>query len=285
MILRARSLHVHAREMDRLTPGARIGDYRVERELRSDDTGVIYEAEHLVLPRRAAVKVTHHGSRSVAVQMMREACVLEALAHPGVSRVYECGVLPDKRPWVARELIEGTSLGELMQSGAIAVADLVVLVRSVAEILQHAHARGVVHHRLGEGAVMKTPKRAFPYCVRGWADVVVHDSERGADASADIHALGVLAYRALTGAPPAPNASAQDQCPAAPAELTSLIDQMLGDSRWRPTAGEVRDRAAWLAQTLELVPQPKPRWTPQHGLGDSEPEPTPAVSELVVRIH
>ena len=275
--------------MDRLTPGTRIGDYRVERELRSDDTGVIYEAEHLVLPRRAVVKVTHHGSRSVAVQMMREACVLEALAHPGVSRVYECGVLPDKRPWVARELIEGTSLADLMHSGAIAVADLVVLVRSVAEILAHAHARGVVHHRLGDGAVMKTPKRPFPYCVRGWADVVVHDSERGADSSADIHALGVLAYRALTGGPPAAHASAQEQCPAAPAELTSLIDQMLaGDSRWRPTAGEVRDRAAWLAQTLELVPAPKPRWTPQHGLDDravTEPEPAPAVSDFVVRIH
>src|SRR5262245_65975038 len=123
---------------DQFTPGLRIGDYRVERELRSDDTGIIYEAVHLVLPRRAALKVTHPSSlyiRSVAVQMMREACVLEALAHPGVPRIYECGILSDKRPWVARELIEGTTLADLLQSRSIPMADLVVMMRSVADII------------------------------------------------------------------------------------------------------------------------------------------------------
>src|SRR4051794_18759185 len=122
---------------DEFKPGLRIGDYRVERELRSDDTGIIYEALHLVLPRRAALKVTHPSSlyiRSVAVQMMREACVLEALSHPGVPRIYECGMLADKRPWVARELIEGTTLADLMKAGSMPMVDLVVMLRSVAEI-------------------------------------------------------------------------------------------------------------------------------------------------------
>lgn len=274
---------------DQFKPGLRIGDYRVERELRSDDTGIIYEAVHLVLPRRAALKVTHPSSwyiRSVAIQMMREACVLEALSHPGVPRVYECGMLPDKRPWVARELIEGTTLTELMQSGSMAMADLVVMMRAVAEIIDHAHNRGVVHHHLGEAAIVRTPKRTFPYCVRGWASVVVLDSEQGADASADVHALGSLAFRGLTGTALRPNASAQDQASAAPIELTSLIDLMLSpDPRTRPTAAEVRDRAAWLAQTLELVPELAPRWTPPHGIqepGSSEPD---SVNDFAIRIH
>lgn len=270
-------------------PGLRIGDYRVERELRSDDTGVIYEAVHLVLPRRAAVKVTHPSSafvRAVAVQMMREACVLEALAHPGVPRIYECGMLPDKRPWVARELIEGTTLADLMRAGSIAMSDLVVMMRTVAEIIEHAHDRGVVHQQLGEGAIVKTPKRTLPYCVRGWAAVVAQDSERGGDATDDVRALGVLAFRGLTGAQYVPQTLAQDRAPEAPAELTSLIDQMLSyDPRARPTAAEVRERAAWLAQTLELVPEMSPRWTPPLGLGERATAEPDSLNDFAIRIH
>jgi len=273
---------------ERFQPGLRIGDYTVERELGSDDTGVIYEAVHLVLPRRAAVKVAHPMlNKAAAVQLLREACVLEALAHPGISRVYECGVLSDKRPWVARELIEGTSLAESMQAGSIAISDLVVMLRSVAEILEHAHGRGVCHHRLGEAAIVRTRERVFPYAVRGWADVVVHDSQRVADASSDVHALGALAFRALTGAPLLPDSSAQDSCPAAPIELTTLVDLMLApDPRVRLGAAEVRVRAAWLAETLELVPV-RPRWTPPHGIEPHvEPEPEPdSFPDFVIRIH
>lgn len=273
---------------EKFGPGLRIGDYTIERELRADDTGVIYGAVHLVLPRRAAVKITHPTfTRSTAVQFMREACVLEALAHPGVPRVYECGVLPDKRPWVARELIEGTSLAESMQAGSIAIADLVVMLRAVAEILDHAHGRGVVHHQLGEAAIVHTPSRAFSHCVRGWSDVVVHDSERGAAASGDLHALGALTFRALTGSPFTPSSSARAECPSVPLELTTLVDHMLAaDPRDRPVAAEVLQRAAWLAETLELVPT-RPRWTPPHGIGDravAEPEPA-SFPDFIIRIH
>ncbi|HEX5059541.1 MAG TPA: protein kinase [Kofleriaceae bacterium] len=262
---------------------ARVGDYRIERELGNDATGVIYEATHLVLPRRAALKVCH--DRSCAVQLMREACVLEALAHPGVPRVYECGVLPDKRPWVARELVDGISIGERLGRGSMALSDIVVMVRTISEILAHAHARGVVHDRLGNTAVIVTPQRPFPYCVRGWTSVVVQDSERGADPSADVHALGVLAYRALIGELPE-RPSAQENATAAPLELTALIDQMLADDpRWRPTATEVRDRAAWLAQTLELVPDARPRWTPPHGLGERASTQAEPELDVVVRIR
>jgi serine/threonine protein kinase len=267
-------------------PGLRIGDYRVERELRADDTGLIYEAVHLVLPRRAALKIAHPMfTRAAAVQMMREACVLEALAHPGVSRVYECGMLPDKRPWVARELLEGASLAETMQAGSVAVADLVVMLRSVADILEHAHGRGVLHHQLGEAAIVHTPARAFPYCVRGWADVVVHDSERGGDASSDIHALGALTFRALTGSPLTPGASAQASCPAAPSELTALVDLMLNyDPRHRPSATEVRQRAAWISETLELV-SPHARWTPPYGIQEPQLPEADSPNDLIIRIR
>ena len=273
---------------DRLAPGARIGDYRIDRELRTEDTGIVYEGVHRVLPRRTAIKVLHSdrgGMKAMAVQLLREACVLEALSHPGVPRVFECGVLADKRPWVALELIEGTSLADATLNTPIAIADLAMVVRAAADILAHAHARGVVHHRLGEAIVILTPHRASPVCVRGWGDVVAHDSQLAADPASDVHALGALAYRALTRTLLVPGASAQTACPEAPADLTKLIDDMLADEpKRRPTAAEVSERAEWLAETLES-PRSRPTATPPLGVAIrpvAARKPTP---ELVVRIR
>ena len=145
------------------TRGSRVGDYRIERELRSEDTGLVYAATHLVLPRRAAVKVMHPAQaymRALAVQILREACVLEALSHPGVPRVYECGVLDDKRPWVALELITGDTVAELVARQPLALGDLVMMVQATADVLEHAHARGVVHNRLTDASIVRTPTRA-----------------------------------------------------------------------------------------------------------------------------
>src|SRR5580704_13301249 len=126
----------------------RIADYRVEREIYRDDGATTYKAVHLVLPRQVALRVLRDDQKPLAMQMLREACILEALSHPGVPRVFECGVLRDKRPWVAMELVEGPTLGELCREGPLAIADLVVATRTIAEVLEHAHARGVIHQRL-----------------------------------------------------------------------------------------------------------------------------------------
>ena len=235
---------------DRLPPGVCVGDYRVEQELRSEDTGIVYAAVHLVLPRRAALKIMHPAQASIrqmAVQMLREACILEALSHPGVPRVFECGVL-DKRPWVALELVEGEPLAERIESGQMQSAELVAILRSLAEILDYAHARGVCHHRISEAVVVATPRRAFPVCLSGWADVSAHGSERGDDPSGDILALGQLAQRALAATSNAPG------------ELTRLVDEMLApDPASRPTASEVHARANWMGETGFSPPTVVPR--------------------------
>jgi len=265
---------------DRLRPGTRVGDYKVVAQVRGEETGVVYASVHLVLPRRAAVKVCH-GGRELAVKLLREACILEALSHPGVPRVFECGVLADRRPWVALELVHGAPLSDAMKDGPIAIADLVVAVRGVAEILAHAHGRGVVHQRIHETALLRAPDRAFPLCLTGWGEV---SAGRDVDPSCDVHALGALAFRALTGSLLEPTASAQVQCPSAPAELTSLIDAMLApDAPARPSAAEIHARAAWIAETLELVPPATPRWTPPHGAPEL-PRPPPSRTDFQVRI-
>jgi serine/threonine protein kinase len=263
------------------TPEARIGDYKVERTLGSEETGMVYLATHVVLPRQAAIKVMHASNvwlRQVAVQLIREACILEALSHPGIPRVFECGVLPDRRPWTAYEWVDGPTLATTLAAGPFAMADLVVMVRDIAEVLSHAHERGIVHRRLTADAITQTPNRMVSINLRQWGDACTIDTQApiSVDARDDVHALGVIAHRALTGMPPDRAISTVTHCPAAPRELTSLVDHMLAtEPSARPTSGEVRDRVSWLAETLQLVPA-KPRWTPPLGV---VPESIPASVE------
>jgi len=266
----------------RFNEGARVGDYRIERELRSEDTGLVYTGTHIVLPRRAAIKVMHPAQaymRALAVQILREACVLEALSHPGVPRVYECGVLEDKRPWVALELITGDTVAELVARQPLALPDLVTMLHAAADVLEHAHARGVVHNRLTDASIVRTPQRAVPFSVRGWGDVVAHDSNLAAEPSGDVHDLGLVAFRALTGAMLREGDTVSAIAPSVPAALATLVDDMVArEPTARPTAAEVRERAHDLA--LELAPA-----SPRAVTSDVPKHVEDSPSSFTIRIH
>jgi serine/threonine protein kinase len=260
----------------RFAPDDRIGNYSIERELGSTSTGALYQVVHVVLPRRGVLKVT--SLPMLAKQLLREACILEALRHPGAPQVYESGLLPDRRPWFCVEQIEGVTLVERIVQGPFGALDTARLVRDIAAVLEHAHRRGVVHRGLRPDRIVLTPRRRFSICIPDWSEARTHDAahaiphvpapgarqyvapelERGdtVDDRADIYSLGVIAFLALTGKHPytspltgrAPTAEA---APDAPAELTAMIDQMLATDRFdRPSAAEVRSDLDWLASAL-----------------------------------
>ncbi len=280
--------------MDRFTPGTRLGDYHIDGDLPGGWNAEAYEATHVLLPRRARLIVlsaTFVDQRAAAVQMMREACLVEAMHHPGVPRVFECGVI-HRRPWIACELIEGTPLAESMAEGLLPVVEVLALLRDVAEILDHAHRRNIVHRNLRPEVLLRTGDRAFPVCITGWCDARIHDAEAElVDLRADVLALGAVAFTALTGA--RPTMSAVERSPGAPRALTEMIDRMLAtEPEARPSCAEVRAVAIRIAELCEVAiveddatdelieevlvelidisrgPPPiprKPRWTPPLG--------------------
>jgi eukaryotic-like serine/threonine-protein kinase len=253
----------------------------IDLQLGAGGMGWVFRARHQLDGHVIALKVLRDDQLSVdrAVdRMMREAAILASIRHQGVPRFYECGMLPDGRPWIAMELVEGRPLAETIQRGQMCADDVVELVESVAGVLAAAHDRGVTHRDLKPDNVFLTPASAYPVRVIDWGiahhlagarytDIneaigtptyMAPEQARGGSphGTCDVYGLGVVAYHALAGRPPFVGGSAIEilvqhlnrpvpplapRCPHAPSGLIELVERMLIKSmETRPTAVEVR---------------------------------------------
>lgn len=283
----ATSMGITACAIDEITMGTRIGDYVVDGALGDD-----YTAHHVLLPRRVRLEVMHPtlaGHRDVAVRMMREACILEALHHPGAPRVYEVGMLlrqQSPRPWIATELVRGENLADRIDNGErLAINELLAVISQVARILAHAHARNVAHGGVRlDAIVLDDGSRGYPLCLINWNTARVSDSPDEASRlfADDVFALGLVADVVM------PSRSAM------PAALGDLLDDMLAPNpASRPSAADVATRAQEISDELESpalepeqiveevaeTPSRPIRWTPPSGYREqrvSTPPPIPS---------
>jgi serine/threonine protein kinase len=247
--------------------GARIAEYLIDGEVTSRSTEVAYRTTHRVLPRCARVTILNPafvGVRLAELQLMREACILEALHHTGVPRAFECGTF-ERRPWIATEYIDGISLDQAAAAGPLAISDALAVVRDAAAVLAHAHQRGVVHRNITPKSIMRTPARGFPICITDWGGASIHDNviphvvdpearfyrapellaEGCADGRADVFSLGAVVFEAATLVLPEP----VQRFPGVPGAFHALLEWMLARlPSERPTADVVHAEAARLAE-------------------------------------
>src|SRR5262245_41291078 len=128
--------------MSFLEEGHLLGRYRVEAFIAEGGMGRIYCACDTVLGRRVALKVLagdqRPGSPAVA-RLLREARAAAALSHPNICSVFDVGEI-DGRPFIAMELVQGTSLRALLASPELDLDQRLRWIRDLAGALAVAHS-------------------------------------------------------------------------------------------------------------------------------------------------
>src|SRR5690349_15176532 len=135
-----------------LAPGALAGEYLLKAVLASGGHGTVYEAEHRILGRRAAVKVLHPhltDQGEMLQRFVREARVVNQIRHPHIVDVSDFGMLPDGSPYYVMELLPGRTLSQYLQErGRLSPERALAFLEPVCGALEAAHQAGVVHRDL-----------------------------------------------------------------------------------------------------------------------------------------
>ncbi|WP_437681309.1 serine/threonine-protein kinase [Sorangium sp. So ce131] len=143
---RAEAMASAERGDDGMLPGTR---YRVLREIGRGASSIVYEAEHVDLGRRLALKVVsaeHSASEVVAGRFRREARVLSRLSHEHLVKVHDFGMAADGRLFCGMDLLEGETLDVALARGpAVDWRDALAMALKVLSALELAHAEGLVH--------------------------------------------------------------------------------------------------------------------------------------------
>lgn len=126
-----------------------VGSYRIIRTLAYGFASV-YEAEHTIFDRRAAIKIIRHldGLDHAARAMRWEANALAAATHPGVVALYDAGVLSDGAPYIIMELLRGEPLSRSVFASSTETSPSNALLSTlcqVARTLSELHSRGIIH--------------------------------------------------------------------------------------------------------------------------------------------
>jgi eukaryotic-like serine/threonine-protein kinase len=209
------------------------GTYRILRTLDQGGMGMVFEAEHVRLKRRVAVKVlAQHLAKDAhaLARFNREAEIISQLQHPHVVQVTDFDTTEAGEPYLVMELLSGESLAtRLERERCLPIAEAVRIAHQVSSGLGAAHAANIVHRDLkpanifltpiaGEGALVKLldfgiSKRAGAgkgltgeYDILGTPDYMAPEQALGktaqVDHRGDQYALAVITYEMLAGRTP-----------------------------------------------------------------------------------
>src|SRR5687767_14093850 len=126
--------------------------YRINRLIGQGGMGSVYEAVHVRLDNRVAIKLMSRDLTSnpeALARFRREAQVTSQLGHPNIVHVFDFGTAPTGEPFLAMELLDGEDLEQrLRRLGRLPVPAVVNIVKQVASALAATHAKDIVHRDL-----------------------------------------------------------------------------------------------------------------------------------------
>ncbi len=156
------------------------GRYEVDGEIARGGVGVILRGRDLELGRDVAVKVLRPElatRQDVLWRFVEEAQIGGQLQHPGITPVYDLGLLADQRPYFAMKLVRGETLADLLEARPTPTTELgrhLRIFEQVSQTVGYAHARGVVHRDLKPANIMVGAFGEVQVMDWGFAKVLAH---------------------------------------------------------------------------------------------------------------
>lgn len=212
------SQHSATRSMPR-----KIGRYENRGELGSGGFGHVYSAFDPGVDRVVAIKVLNApGDPDLVKRFRAEAMTVAKLHHKNIVTVHEFGE-ENGAPYLVMEFLEGTNVQDIIRKGQLSLHEKLWIMSEVAEGLEYAHSRGVIHRDVKPANIMRLSDGSVKIMDFGIARMAAETSTRLtqtgfvigsltymapeqfngiSDALTDIFAYGVTFYELLTGRHP-----------------------------------------------------------------------------------
>jgi len=175
-----------------------LGRFRIMGHLGQGGMGCVYEAEHVHVGRRVALKVLHpniHEPRSID-RFRAEAKAASAAGHPNIVAVLDAGELDDGRPYLAMEYLAGRTVFQvLLSEWRFDPLRAIRIAAAVADALQAAHDVGIVHRDLKPANIMLVESDTGE-TVKVLDFGIAHASSRGGRQTREGFAVGTPEYMA-----------------------------------------------------------------------------------------
>jgi serine/threonine protein kinase len=208
--------------------------YIVSEKIGHGGMSEVFAANHIKLQRKVAVKIMSlnllNDQRSLA-RFQHEGQVVCRLSHPNIAPVYDCGILPDGRPFLVMDYVEGTTLADVIGTVTPVPAErALAIIEQVCIGLSYAHKQGVLHRDIKPSNVMISRdgngRESAVILDFGLAKLMTAEDGshrftmtgetvgtpsymspeqclgKRVDARSDIYSLGCLMYETLTGKKP-----------------------------------------------------------------------------------
>jgi serine/threonine protein kinase len=178
-----------------------IPGFELRERIAFGASSLVYRAKQLRPPREVALKVLRTDSLGPGAleRFEREAEILATLQHPGIAQVLGVGVaptFPDGTPWIAMELVRGSTLDAFVATVRPPLSARLRVFVELCHALAHAHQRSIVHRDLKPSNVMVDEHGRVRVLDFGLARLVGEGSASGPHATRAGALLGTPAYMA-----------------------------------------------------------------------------------------